>query len=128
MGAKDVAPFQIKPGEVRNPTGVNQYTYRDDAERDLAAWCKEHGTELIDRLLDDAMKGKPLPLKLALERILPAVTKHEVDHSGSLEVLSESHWSEFSSRLDRLLPAAEGGAATPGNGSGKPPNGSGAPR
>lgn len=69
----------VKPGEVRNPTGINQYTYRADAERHLDRWCKKHGRELIERLLDDARSGKGYAMKLALDRILPAVMRHEVE-------------------------------------------------
>ena len=72
----------VKPGEVRNPSGINGYTYRADAERDLAKWCKKHGTELIERLLNDAKKGKAYALKLALDRILPAVHEHELRIPG----------------------------------------------
>jgi len=76
-GAENLKP--IKPGEVRNPAGANQYTYRADAERHLDRWCKQHGRELIERLLEDAKQGKGYAMKLALDRILPAVTRHEVE-------------------------------------------------
>jgi hypothetical protein len=73
---ENLTPF--KPGQVGNPEGKNQYTYRADAERDLAAWCEKYGQELIERLLDDAKKGKGWAMKLALDRILPAVQQHDV--------------------------------------------------
>jgi hypothetical protein len=68
----------IEHGEVRNPTGANQYTYRRQAERDLEKWCKKHGTRLVEKLLDLAAAGKPWAMKLALERILPVVQEHKV--------------------------------------------------
>ena len=67
----------VQPGQVLNPTGINQYTYRADAEKHLAEWCAKHGQELIDRLLDDAKTGNGRMMQLALDRILPAVK--EVD-------------------------------------------------
>jgi hypothetical protein len=67
----------IKPGQVLNPKGINQYTYRAEAEKHLAQWCKTHGRELIDKLLDEAKRGNDRMMKLALDRILPAVK--EVD-------------------------------------------------
>lgn len=76
-------PNPIQPGEVRNPKGVNQYTYREDAERDLAEWCKIYGSDLIEKLCDEAKRGNDKMMKLALDRILPAVTKHEVAVPGA---------------------------------------------
>jgi hypothetical protein len=72
-----------KPGEVRNPEGRNQYSYRRDAEIQLNQLLREkadgvtRSEQIIDRLLADAEKGKPYALKLVLDRILPAVTQHE---------------------------------------------------
>ena len=83
MSAADLVAHQVKPGEVRNPKGVNQYTYREDAERDLAEWCKVYGSDLIEKLCDEAKAGNDKMMKLALERILPAVTKHEVAVPGA---------------------------------------------
>ena len=71
----------LKPatkGEVRNPKGINGFTYRDDAERDLAMWCKQYGNEVIERLVKDAKQGKGYAMKLVLDRILPVVQKVEV--------------------------------------------------
>ena len=76
-GRDNLMPPPVK-GEVRNPEGRNQYTYRADAERHLEKWCKIHGEELIERLVTDAAKGKGYAMKLALDRILPAVQQHDI--------------------------------------------------
>ncbi len=76
-------PPPIQPGEVRNPKGINQYTYRADAEKDLAEWCKKYGHELIERLLEDARKGKSKMMELALARILPAVKEVDLRIPGA---------------------------------------------
>ncbi len=71
-------PF--KPGDVGNPKGISGYTYRADAEKHLDAWCRKHGRELVDKIADEAKRGKPWAAKLMLDRVLPAVTRleHEV--------------------------------------------------
>jgi hypothetical protein len=79
---ENLTPF--KPGDVGNPKGINQYTYRAEAEKALDAMLAEkvrgktRSELIISRLLLDAKAGKPYALKLVLERILPAVTQHEV--------------------------------------------------
>ncbi len=102
-----------KPGEVRNPKGINQYTYRARAEEYLDHWCKEHGRELIERLLDDAKRGEPYAMKLALERILPATVRHEVELPTTTD-------ADLEAVLDRFL--LEVGATRPD----QPTNGNGA--
>ncbi len=103
----------IKPGEVRNPKGINGFSYRDDAERCLAKWCKENGDTLIERLLDDAANGKGWAMKLALDRILPAVQKHEVSTPGADEAALDA-------LLVRLAPKAKTNGDARGNGSSGP--------
>jgi hypothetical protein len=71
-----------KPGEVRNPTGRNQYTYRAEAEKHLDEWCKLYGQELVDTIANAAKAGKPWAAKLILDRVLPAVQHHDVKSSG----------------------------------------------
>ncbi len=88
-GIENLNPIQ--PGEKRNPKGINGFTYRDDAERCLAKWCKENGDTLIERLLEDAAKGKGWAMKLALDRILPAVQKHEI-HLPEADPASLDAW------------------------------------
>jgi hypothetical protein len=67
-----------KPGEIRNPEGRNQYTYRREAEKHLDEWCREYGRDLIRVICAEAKARKPWAAKLMLDRILPAVTQHEV--------------------------------------------------
>ena len=81
-GRENLLP-PIKPGEVRNPKGINQYTYRADAEKHLDEWCADHGRELVRVIANAARDGKPWAAKLLLDRVLPAVTKHEVDVLGA---------------------------------------------
>ena len=72
-------------GEVRNPTGKNQYTYRKvwEAEIDAALNGKHNGNQttviqgLVDTLLVEAGKGKPWAMQLVLKRVWPETVKHE---------------------------------------------------
>jgi hypothetical protein len=73
----------IRSGQVLNPSGRNQYTYRDEAERSLDKWCKKHGDDVIERLVTDAKNGKGYAMRLVLDRILPQVNKHEVELPGT---------------------------------------------
>jgi hypothetical protein len=61
-----------------NPTGINQYTYRRDAEKHLDEWCKQYGQELIEKVCNAAKAGKPWAAKLMLDRVLPVTTKIEL--------------------------------------------------
>ena len=85
-----------QPGEVLNPKGINQYTYRRQAEVDLERWCRKHGRELIEKVLDLALAGKPWAVKLMLDRIMPVVQKHEIQ-------LPEIDESSLEAALDRFL-------------------------
>ncbi len=87
-----------KKGDVGNPKGINGYTYRADAERSLAKWCKEHGDQVIERLVADAVKGRGYAMKLMLERILPAVQKHEVDIPGADESALDDFLVRFAAK------------------------------
>ena len=69
--AARILPFAIKPGEVRNPVGRNQYSYRRDFERAADALLRGVATEgerrrlgLDDDLLalipEDATRGEIL--------------------------------------------------------------------
>jgi hypothetical protein len=102
-----------KPGGVLNPKGNNQWTYRREAEEHLAKWCKAHGKELIDKLMDEAAKGKPWAMKLALDRVLPVIHRHEIE----LPVVEEP---ALEAVLDRFL-AQVGAQRVPAkpNGNGK---------
>ena len=78
---ENLTPFP--PGNNANPTGINQYTYRTRAEQDLEDWCVEHGREMVRVIADAARAGKPWAAKLILDRVLPAVQKHEVEIPGA---------------------------------------------
>jgi len=74
-------PF--KPGDVGNPKGINQYTYRREAEKAFDRMLSEfadgrtRAEAVIDKALELAEKGKPYALDQILKRILPVVEKHE---------------------------------------------------
>jgi hypothetical protein len=101
----------IKPGEVRNPQGRNQYTYRREAERDLERWCRKHGRELIEKLLDEARAGRSWAMKLALERILPVVQEHKI-------TIPNVDDSSIEAALDRFLASQESEVPAKPNGNG----------
>lgn len=68
-----------KPGEVRNPTGKNQWDYRREFERNISALMQEHGAEIAARLVT-AAKGRNDRLLIALlDRVFPRVERHEVE-------------------------------------------------
>lgn len=81
----------IQPGEVRNPKGINQYTYRGDAEATfdrLLRSVAERGEETVaEAILEDlcvmAQERNTWAIDRVLERILPKVDRHELDVSGS---------------------------------------------
>lgn len=41
MSAQDIVAHQIKPGQVLNPKGINQYTYRADFENAISRFLKD---------------------------------------------------------------------------------------
>jgi hypothetical protein len=83
-------PNAIKPGEVRNPTGRNQYTYRKDAEatfdRILRSVAERGEMTVAEAILSDvaamSQERDKWAIDKVLERILPAVQKHEVELPG----------------------------------------------
>lgn len=114
----------IQPGQVLNPEGKNQYTYRKEAEENLDVWLREKDDEgktnsqlIIQRMVDDAISGahKGYALKLVLDRILPAVQKHDVDISSTdvpglgdaLAAIDARRRSQSGDR-DTAAPASEG--------------------
>ena len=101
-----------KKGEVRNPKGNNQYTYRREAELNLDKWCSKHGKVLIEKLLDLAAAGKPWAMKLALERILPVVQEHK-------HRFPEVDDAKLDAALDRFLIDEAGEVPGKSNGSGE---------
>jgi hypothetical protein len=109
---------RFKPGQVGNPEGRNQYTYRAEAEQHLEEWCKEYGRELVRVIADEARRGRPWAAKLILDRVLPAVTKHEVDlgESTPLDAFIQSVGSIPSRRGNGKDLEAEPSGPTKGNG------------
>jgi hypothetical protein len=107
-----------KPGEVRNPKGINQFTYRAEAEKHLAEWCEEFGRELVRVICDEAKRKRPWAAKLMLDRILPAVQKHEIDlgESTPLDAFVQSLGTFSPSRGNGKDLEAEPGGSTKGNG------------
>ena len=93
----------VKPGQVLNPTGKNQYSYQSDAEKHLDEWCREYGRELIVKLCDEAREGNAVALKIVIDRILPIVHHVEVAPTVPAEspayVPSESDQAEIEQRL-----------------------------
>ena len=69
------------PGEVRNPKGINQYTYRDDAKREFAKLAKENADAFLDKVFELAKSGESWAAKLVWEEILPAVKALDVRFS-----------------------------------------------
>jgi hypothetical protein len=75
----------IQPGQVLNPTGKNQFTYRKEWEREIdqalnSAVEGDRGTTLqalADKLLSEARKGKPWAMQLVMKRIWPETVKYE---------------------------------------------------
>ena len=91
-----------KPGEIRNPEGRNQYTYRAEAEKHLEEWCVEFGRDLVRVICDEAKRKRPWAAKLMLDRILPAVTQHE------LTVTEPAGIEALLSRVDQVRTARRG--------------------
>lgn len=86
---KDTFPstvWRIKPGEARNPKGVNQYTYRRDAEATFDELMKgvdlESGLPVAERILGNivamARDSDKWAMERILERILPKIDRSEV--------------------------------------------------
>lgn len=87
MAGRDNLRPPIQPGEVRNPEGRNQYSYRRDAERQFSELLAKEARkrplseQVINRVIQDAIAGKPHAQRLVLERILPATSKVEANVS-----------------------------------------------
>jgi hypothetical protein len=109
---------RFKPGQSGNPAGTNQYTYRAEAERHLDEWCKLFGQDLIRKIANEAKAGKPWAAKLLLDRILPAVQKHEIDlgESTPLDAFIQSLGTLQPSRGNGKDLEAEPSGSAKGNG------------
>jgi len=112
-------PNSIKPGEVRNPKGINQYSYRKNAEETFERLLRstaERGDSTISEaiihdLLAMSQERDKWAIDKVLERILPAVQKHEVELPGVGP-------DALASALDRFQPEAEGEVSPKPNGNG----------
>ena len=115
MSQKDGLRSPIQPGEVLNPKGINQYTYRRQAEIDLERWCRKNGRALVEKLLDLASAGKPWAMKLALERILPVVQEHKISIPNVDDASIEAALDRFLANQTSEVPAKPNGngAAAP---------------
>jgi hypothetical protein len=116
---ENLIPHRVKPGEVKNPTGINQYTYRREAEQHLEEWCKEYGRELVRVIADAARAGKPWAAKLILDRVLPAVEKHEhslTESTGASALLDRLAGVAVRRRTNGSGGRADAGRANGGNG------------
>ena len=107
----------VQTGEVLNPKGRNQYTYRREAEeafdrlvRKVQADGRTMGEVILEGLLEMARDRNELGIKLVIERLLPKVERREHDVEVSISV--EQSRDALSARLARL---AAGGGAFPGS-------------
>ena len=113
----------VKAGAL-NPTGCNQHTYRLEAEEQFAVRLRRKARgasaseRIINRVIRDAIAGAPHAQKLALDRILPAVSRHEVDlgESTPLDAFIQSLGAVPSRRGNGKDLEAEPSGSTKGNG------------
>lgn len=84
---------RIKPGEVRNPEGRNQYTYRREFEAAVDEMLREASDEkpersraavLADKALALAEAGDTRVLGEVLARVWPKPASFQLEHSGRL--------------------------------------------
>jgi len=101
---------KIQPGQVLNPRGRNQYTYRAEAEASLERYCKDHADQVIERVVLEAESGQPWAVKLLLDRILPA--KHEVEVSSDPDVaglcVAIENFARHQEQVAQVGPPADG--------------------
>ncbi len=105
----------IAPGEVRNPTGRNQYSYRNDAEKLLDELAKEvrndkaRLSQVLDRLFVDAERGQSYAMRLLIERVLPVtqISEHRFPDGIPSRELPIENPSEYRQRLQQILEGAE---------------------
>ena len=81
-----LVPGAVRPGEIRNPTGKNQYTYRTAWNRAMnaALLANANGVknqtvidDLVQKLVQQAQDGQPWAFKAILARVWPEVQRHE---------------------------------------------------
>ena len=102
----------IQPGQVLNPEGKNQWTYRRDFEHAVERLCSGEITEelleyipdqirplfseemsggeaLAKMLMVRALRGDEKCLTEALKRIWPATQKHEIDGDAAVVIVRD---------------------------------------
>lgn len=60
-----------KPGDIRNPKGVNQYSYKEDGERDFAELAKKRFRRMMERMFERAEEDSTADAREILARIVP---------------------------------------------------------
>jgi hypothetical protein len=101
----------VKPGEIRNPTGKNQWsTVRGEFERQFAEAAGPATPALVALLLRRALRADPYFFGEALARLMPKIEKREL--SGDVSVNADL--SALEARLARAA-RARGTKRDPGD-------------
>ena len=66
-------------GEVRNPKGTNQYSYREKAVHEFAEQDELRGQSFSEYVWDLALAGKPWAARLVWDERMPAVKAVDVN-------------------------------------------------
>jgi len=104
----------IQPGQVLNPNGNNQYTYRREWEREVEKALRvESGDErrtllqeLVEKLLSEARTGKPWAMRLVMKRLWPERSRLEVEDTTPV-LNGGAVWQTASARLDEMVKRQE---------------------
>ena len=122
--AARLLPYAIKPGERRNPKGINQYSGGrrfllevDRALRSILAETDEATGKsrrrariqvIAERLVEEACSGNMEAMRLLIDRLWPSVARLEID--GQLDVTT-SEKEAARGRLELLMARSTNGAA-----------------
>lgn len=124
MNPENLVAHQVKPGQVLNPTGINQYTYRKDAEatfdRLLRSVAERGEGTVAEAILADlcemAQEKNTWAIDRVLERILPKVDRHEVDiNTPDAAGLADALAAFAARQRTQELPAKPNGGANGGS-------------
>ena len=106
----------VRPGQVLNPRGANQYSYRSRAHallEELLLETREDAQEtrlraILDRLVREAERGRPWAIALLLDRVLPKTQglEHSEIVAASPGALADA-LQEAAKRLGRAGPDAQ---------------------
>lgn len=108
MGEFPSRSTQIKPGEVRNPTGRNQFTKaRERFGEVLAKRIDENQDALVEVLVRLALAGDGEFYRMLIDRVMPKVA--QVELSGGVTVEADEKWAE--KRLAQLRRTVEARAS-----------------